>query len=281
MPTSPNRSSGSTPIRGTGKSSTRRPRAYSSEDEDASYSDEDDYSWSSEELSPKSAPNKTNNKKQSSKPRRARKVAPMTDKRGGGARRGGGEAPPQVTTLFGVSFVGLRKFFVTHEHVHHGDFDGAMASMALMCTLLLLVPFHVVTSLGYVYLDDLTAHATACHGEAGVTYERIYFGYRAILLITVYSCLCGMILSLFYFLFKRTDPLEYRIWHPKARALAILVFFFTSFALCGIITLLNWLFDYYLLGTEANLCNNNTSVWVFPGLLAAGLVYFVGFFLIL
>lgn len=206
----------------------------------------------------------------------------MTEKRGGGGAGSGAVAlAPQVTTIFGVNFVGLRKFFVTHEHVHHSDFDGAMASMALMCTLLLLVPFHVVTSLGSVYLDDLTTHATACHGEAGVTYERIYFGYRAILLITVYSCLCGMILSLFYFLFKRTDPQEYILWHSKARAIAILVFFFTSFAICGIITLLNWLFDYYLLGTKANLCNNSTAVWIFPGLLASGFVYLVGFFLIL
>jgi len=219
---------------------------------------------------------RTSESKQSS-PRRGKKVAPAkgaSEKSAALAK--GASACPSVFKL-----VGLQKFFTTHDLVQHDEFDGAVRGMALMCTLMLLVPFQVLSSLGHSYLDEVASQAQRCHGEDGVTYERIYMGYRIILLITLYSCFCGMILSLFYFLFKRTEKEDYRAWHPKARALAILLFFCTSFAICSLITLANWLFDYYLLASSADVCNNSTTLYIFPGLVVSGATFFIGFFLIL
>jgi len=217
------------------------------------------------------------NGSKSSSPRKSKRVVPlkaaaevsMTDRSGSGC-------------LGAFKVVGLNTFFLTHDNVRHDDFDGAVRAMALMCTLMLMIPFQILSTVGgHGYLDDIIAQAQRCHGEDGVTYDRIYMGYRIIILATVYCCVCGMILSLFYFLFKRTDPVEYRAWHPKARVLAILMFFFTSFAICSLITLVNWLFDYYLLSSSANICSNSTSLYIFPGLVASGFTYFLGFYLIL
>jgi hypothetical protein len=210
-----------------------------------------------------------------SSPRKARRVAPLG--RGGGD----GDEDNVAWRFMGLTFVGLRKFFEMHDDVRHDDFDAGVRAMALMCTLMLLVPFQVLASLGNVYLDDMVLQAAKCHGEQGVTYERIYTGYRVILLVMIYSCVCGQILSLFYFLFKRTDTSEYKAWYSKARTLVILIFFCTSFAICSLITMSNWLFDYYLLNSSANICANGTTYYILPGLIIAGLTFFVGFYLIL
>ena len=153
--------------------------------------------------------------------RRARKVAPAASTRRGGNGHGHADdnsassdtpsSPITASVFCGITFVGLHKFFITHSNVQHTDFDSAIAAMSVICTLLLLVPFHVLTSLGSVYLDDLAAHAALCHAEQGVTFDRIYAGYRVVVLFTAYSSLCGMILGLFFFLFKRTDPAEARL----------------------------------------------------------------------
>ena len=221
-----------------------------------------------------SAPRGTSSK--ASSPRKARRVAPLG--RGGG---GDGDDDNVGWKFMGLTFVGLRKFFEMHDDVRHDDFDAGVRAMALMCTLMLLVPFQVLASLGNVYLDEVVLQASKCHGEQGVTYERIYTGYRVILLVMIYSCVCGQILSLFYFLFKRTDASEYKAWYSKARTLVILIFFCTSFAICSLITMCNWLFDYYLLNSSANICENGTTYYILPGLIIAGLTFFVGFYLIL
>lgn len=298
------------------KSGTRKfvkrssPRRYSS-DEDQSdysddYSDEDDYSDSDNYNHPSPRNNKMNNKspgRYNGRDKKSNQDSPRSNgntKRSPQTKQSSSRKSTRVSpykTLRDSSIadmmekpfakcwwfkiVGLKSFFDTHDDIHPGEYDTAMSAMALMCTLMLLVPFGIMVSIGHGYLDDITIMAQRCHGELGVTYDRIYMGYRIIILFAIYSALCGMVLSLFYFLFRRSHLGEYRLWHPKARALAILVFFFTSICICSIVTLANWLFDYYLLPSSANICNNSTALFIFPGLVITGATFLVGFCLVL
>jgi len=283
-----------------------------SDDERSDYSDDySDYSYSSDEYrggrngggvkrgnqsgdqsGKRGSPGKYDNSggngggsKQSS-PRKSKRVAPLKGASSAAASADQfnvhSQSKSNTACCGGVfTLVGLNRFFTTHDQVHHEEFDGAMRAMALMCTLMLLVPFQIMTALGHWYLDDIISQAQRCHGEDGVTYDRIYMGYRIVLLCSMYSSVCGMILSLFYFLFKRTNMEDYKLWHPKARLLTILVFFCTSFAVVSLVTLANWIFDYYMLPTKDNICNNSTTLYIFPGLVIAGFTFFLGFYLIL
>ena len=86
-----------------------------------------------------------------------------------------------------------------------------------------------------------------------------------------------MILCTFYFLFKRTNDRDFQVWHNSARTLVIMIFLCTATALVSLITMSNWLFDFYLLPSGYNICNNGTTVYVTPGIIISFMTFLIGF----
>ena len=109
------------------------------------------------------------------------------------------------------------------------------------------------------------------------TYSFVYTGYRSSFVITVYFSISGMIMATFYFLFKRNDDFDYRIWRNKARNLVILIFFCTALAIIGLILLTNLYFDYFLLSSTENICSNGTLPYFVCGC-GVSLASFLGAF---
>jgi len=179
---------------------------------------------------------------------------------------------------------GLGKFlYDTGEDVKCDDFDLGVNAMALLCALVLTIPYQLMACLGYVYLDWVEQRVKECENEPGSPpnqFEIIYAGIRSCTLLTIYMAISGMILSTFYFLFKRTNQDQYVEWRPKARILVSLIFVATAMAICGLISLTNLAFNYFLLPTDANLCHNGTTSYITPGIVVAFLAFVLGMYLI-
>jgi hypothetical protein len=162
--------------------------------------------------------------------------------------------------------------------IHHEDFDAGVNAMALLCALMLSIPFEIVGNLDYDNLDEMRILFTKCESDE-FDFDDVYSTYRGSFLATVYWAIAGMILATFYFLFKRMDEEEYKLWRWKARYLVISLFFSTAFAICSLILLTNMYFDYYLLSSDHNICNNGTLRFVLPGLCVAIAAFVWGIYL--
>ena len=171
---------------------------------------------------------------------------------------------------------GLAKFLSNDlTKVHHDDFDSGVNAMALLCALVLSVPYQVAGPLDYSNLDWMKGQIDVCTNEW--TYGFVYTGYRASFVITVYFSIGGMIMSTFYFLFKRNDDFDYKIWRSKARYMVILIFFCTALAIIGLVLLTNLYFDYFLLSSTENICSNGTTPYFVTGC-GVSIAAFVGAF---
>lgn len=171
---------------------------------------------------------------------------------------------------------GLAKFLSGDlSKVHHDDFDSGVNAMALLCALVLSVPYQIAGSLDYSNLDWMKGQIDVCTNEW--TYGFVYTGYRSSFVITVYFSIGGMIMATFYFLFKRNDDFDYKIWRNKARILVILLFFSTALAIIGLILLTNLYFDYFLLSSTENICSNGTMPYFMTGC-GVSLAAFIGAF---
>jgi hypothetical protein len=169
------------------------------------------------------------------------------------------------------------------DSIHHEDFDAGVNAMALLCALLLSVPYDIIANIDKNYLNFLRQQLELCSEEdrGEFDYELIYATYRGSFLATVYMSISGMILATFYFLFKRTDEDDYKQWRKKARWLVISLFLATALAICSLILLTNMYFDYYLLSRSENICNNGTTPYVVPGLFTSLAAFCWGFYLII
>ena len=175
---------------------------------------------------------------------------------------------------------GLAKFLSSDvSKVHHDDFDSGVNAMALLCALVLSVPYQVAGTLGSDNLDWMKGQIDECTDEWN--YAFVYTGYRASFIMTVYFSISGMILATFYFLFKRNNDFDFRIWRSKARYLVVLLFFCTAFSIIGLILLTNLYFDYYMLSSTENICSNNTLPYVAAGCGVSFFAFVGAFYLIL
>ena len=73
--------------------------------------------------------------------------------------------------------------------------------MALLCALVLSVPYQVAGTLDYENLDWMKGQIDECEGTW--TYGFVYTGYRATFTMTVYFSISGMIIATFFFLGMR------------------------------------------------------------------------------
>lgn len=180
-----------------------------------------------------------------------------------------------------IKMSGLAKFFNEDlSDCHHEDFDPGVNAMALLCGLVLSVPYTVVEGLDYGHLDWLKATLALCP-EHDYDYAFIYNSYRASYTATVYFSIAGMIIATFYFLFKRNDDEDYRFWRDKARWMVLLLFVSTAMAIISLIFLTNLYFEYFLINTETDMCNAGTAPYVSFGMILSGLSFFGSLYLIM
>ena len=208
----------------------------------------------------------------------------MMNKASGGPPGALKRQPTMITGRMSMfNGTGLTKLLIDDlDKVQHEDFDAGVNAMALLCALLLSVPYAVVDTIDNIHLAWLQQALEKCRADhETMRYSRIYALYRGSFLSTVYMSIGGMILATFYFLFKRTNEKDYRLWRRKARLLVTTLFFFTALAICSLLVMTNTYFNYFLLSDSDNICDNNSSVYMVPGVVMAALSFTWSFYLIL
>ena len=175
---------------------------------------------------------------------------------------------------------GWGKFFTNDlSNCHHEDFDPGVNAMALLCGLVLSIPYTVVENINYDHLDWLKASLAACPRQRD--YNFVYNIYRATYTCTVYFSISGMIIATFYFLFKRNDDEDYRTWRDKARWMVFFLFITTALAIISLVFLTNIFFEYFLINTETNICDAGTAPYTYFGMTLGGIAFFGAMYLIL
>lgn len=157
------------------------------------------------------------------------------------------------------------------------DFDAGVSVMALMCALILGIPFQVIGTVDSDYLDFVHDQLSSCR-DAIMTFEELYTAFRVSFLATVYWSLGCMILAAFYFVFKRTDAVQFKAWQKKARWLVMSMFLCVINAICSLVILGNL---YFAMSSDVNLCSSKTSLYVLPGMSTCLVACMWGFYLIL
>ncbi len=164
--------------------------------------------------------------------------------------------------------------------IHHEDYDAGVNAMALLNALVLSVPYTIMKHMDAEQLLWMRLKLSLCEpGQNSATYKGIYTLFRGSFLASLYMAISGMILSTFYFLFKRTKQEDYKIWRPKARILVTSLFFATVLAFCSLILMTNIYFNYYLLSSNEPICNNDSLKYVAPGLAVAAFSFTWAFYL--
>jgi hypothetical protein len=175
---------------------------------------------------------------------------------------------------------GIQRFFSEDETgASYDDFDAGVNSMALLCGLVLGVPYQVLSSLDYSNLDWLKAELALCPKDDW-QYNHIYTGYRMAYTGTVYFSISGMVFATFYFLFKRNDLQDFLVWRRKARWMVVIQFFTTAMAMISLILLTNLYFEFFLINTESDICDTGSGPYVGFGMGLAGICFVLSFYLI-
>ena len=161
--------------------------------------------------------------------------------------------------------------FISTEDVEVEDLDQGVNAMALLNALILTIPYQLIGAVGSDYFNWLKDELALCKHHttsAGYNFRDIQLFYREELLCCIYASICGLILSTFYFLFKRSHPSETGVWKEKARLLIILLFVCTGVSLIALMALSNTFVSWYFI-RSGSICNLQISEYTGPAMFFA------------
>jgi hypothetical protein len=173
---------------------------------------------------------------------------------------------------------GVLSFILDSDAVDFDHQDSAMNAMALICALLLTVPYGVIGSLNDSYFSTLEATFAAC--DNGRTWDKRTFSFEyqqhvQNLTCTVFSSMIGLIFSTIYYLFKPSKfarPPRYVIM--KQKILVSLMCVVTTSAVVGIMDLTAVLLNYYTV-QFADICTFNPQYLYATGIAFMAFALFV------
>ena len=111
--------------------------------------------------------------------------------------------------------------------------DGAVGALALICALVLTIPYGLMSSMSSEFWDNIDKLATECEEfDAGVMSSQLYTAIR----VTIFTSTGGLIVSTFYYLLKPKDLIP---WWPRGRFFLLLLFLLTSISVIALICVSN------------------------------------------
>jgi len=163
-------------------------------------------------------------------------------------------------------------FFLNFED--DTNFDNPVNALALICALLLTIPFGLITVLNGAFFQSLEEALNACPNNAtkdtGDTYNYLFVQFLQNTGSIIYACLCGLILSAFYYTFKPSENVQQtRRSRFKLKILIGCLVCCTIAAVIGVMDVSSYMVQTYMVQT-ADLCTYDSSyVW------ATGVVFVV------
>jgi hypothetical protein len=155
------------------------------------------------------------------------------------------------------------KFFLEVDDEAALDYDNAVNALALICALVLTVPFGVMGMTNSEYFENLEVTLDACTNSGAVTYEAQFSKYLSNLGLTIYTCLMGLTFSCGYYLFynkEQSSELSH-FQRLKLKILMFCLFLATVGAVTGLMNLSSLLLNYYTVPFDKLCTYNNSDIW--------------------
>ena len=153
------------------------------------------------------------------------------------------------------------------------DYDPAVNALALICALVLTVPFGAMGSLNSDYFDQLKTALDACTNAGAVTYEDQFNKF-------LQNMALGLTFSCGYYIFhnKAEHASMTRHARMKLKFLLFCLFLSTVCAVFGIMNLSSLMFNYYTVPMSKVCTFNGAYVWG-TGIFFVFLSFFGSFYL--
>lgn len=168
--------------------------------------------------------------------------------------------PRSVSFALGFKYGGknsnVYKFFFdyTSDDV---NFDAGVNSMALICALLLTIPFQLVSSVDDTFLGNLKAATLNC---SSVSFSTVYGNFQGVICVIITGSIIGLLLSTVYYLFKPANPMRVTNSHRvKERLLIMTLFLATVLSVVALLQLSFMLLNYMVILND-DICANNQSI---------------------
>jgi hypothetical protein len=117
--------------------------------------------------------------------------------------------------------------------LHSETLDGAVNALALICALVLTIPYGLMSSMSTEFWDNIEKISADCEEyDANTMSGTMYSAIRA----TIFPSTGGLITSTFYYLLK---PIKLLPWWPRGRFFLLLLFILTSTSVISLIVTSN------------------------------------------
>lgn len=146
------------------------------------------------------------------------------------------------------------------------NFDAGVNSMALICALILTIPFGLMGTLDQDHWSAVSDQIADCPGGSlrGYSFEDFFYETMNNIVCVIYSAMSGLVLSTLYYVFKPKDDMNMPKWKIIKQRLLIFLLFVST--ITSVVGLLNATTDFLTLFTVAEVafCKPPLSrVWPF------------------
>mmetsp|Transcript_16078 Transcript_16078/g.15429 ORF Transcript_16078/g.15429 Transcript_16078/m.15429 type:complete len:361 (-) Transcript_16078:151-1233(-) len=163
-------------------------------------------------------------------------------------------------------------FFVPGNNHIIEEPDAGISAMALVCALILTIPFGIFGSLTDGFFASVREAIEKCPGNppqtiTGWTYPDMYLRTMQSFSTSLYCSMMGIIVTSIYYIFKPLPGKDMRKWClSQGRVLLVLMFLVTTASLSGLMAIGFYLL-YFSAGEYKDLCTYDVSYLYYPGLI--------------
>mmetsp|Transcript_16086 Transcript_16086/g.15440 ORF Transcript_16086/g.15440 Transcript_16086/m.15440 type:complete len:390 (-) Transcript_16086:94-1263(-) len=162
-------------------------------------------------------------------------------------------------------------FFVPGNNHIIEEPDAGISAMALVCALILTIPFGIFGSLTDGFFASVREAIEKCPGNppqtiTGWTFDAMYLRTMQSFSTSFYCSMMGIIVTSIYYIFKPLPGKDMRKWcRSQGRLLLVLMFLVTTSSLIGLMAIGFYLL-YFSAGENKDLCTYDVRYIYYPGL---------------
>lgn len=122
--------------------------------------------------------------------------------------------------------------------------DEAVNAQALVCALILTIPFGVVGNFNFEYYETIQTISINCEQY---DYKQAHSILTRALLSVIYSSIIGLIFSTLYYILR---PINIKLWWNRGKYFYLLLFAITTTSVISLLNLTSTIIGYYALAPD-------------------------------
>ena len=134
--------------------------------------------------------------------------------------------------------------FYSGNNIDKETLDSSVNAQALLCALVLTIPFGVIGNLNFDFYDAVQINSIACEKN---DYNTAHHLITTSLIFVIYSSVSGLIFCTIYYIFR---PLDIHAWWGRGKYFYFLLFALTSSSVRSLLNLTTLLIGFYALASD-------------------------------